>query len=171
MKKSEHTEIYTLTRLAIFASLYGLSELTYGSAAKASHLSRGAIQRIFPSKSELHRQTLLHAHTLLCGYVFPPTVQTPPHYRWLDWMEGKAGLPGACVLLNALSARALTVEIHTHAWQLMDSFLQRLRLKDKETALAHAMLLSAVKGSQSSQKARAKLIQCFADQDLPVSEV
>ena len=38
MKKSEHTEIFTLTRLAVFASQHSLAALTYGNAAEAAHL-------------------------------------------------------------------------------------------------------------------------------------
>jgi AcrR family transcriptional regulator len=180
MKKSEHTEIYTLTRLAVFASIHGLSELTYGSAAKASHLSRGAIQRLFPSKTELQRHTLEHAFVLLCNYVFSPTQPALPGgspIRWVDWIEGKAGLPGTCVLLNALSARALPTTVRARAWVLMNSFLVRLsdrpieksvdENRQADSNLALAMLLSAAMEDSIASVVRRQLLANLQDVGAP----
>jgi hypothetical protein len=125
MKKSEHTEIFTLTRLAVFASQNSLAALTYGHAAEAAHLSRGAIQRIFPSKTMLQQQTLQHAARLLEAHVFAPG-KSDHAMRWADWIEGKAGLPGSCVVLDCLQSRALASEIRDQAWLLMRRFLLKL---------------------------------------------
>jgi AcrR family transcriptional regulator len=177
MKKSEHTEIFTLTRLAVFASQHSLAALTYGNAAEAAHLSRGAIQRIFPSKSILQQQTLQHAARLLEAHVFAPD-KFDYAARWADWIEGKAGLPGACVVLDCLQSRALVIEIRHQAWQLVQRFLLKFLSPARqsgnsdanESELAHELLAHAVYLSGASAQFHPALQQVARSRFLAICE-
>ena len=110
MRKSEHTELATLSRLAVLASVEGLSNITYGSAAIAAHLSKGAMQRLFPDKAALQTTVLAHAVRLMHAHIFEydhieVPLLTKTRARWADWISGDAGLPGGCVLLTAATGR------------------------------------------------------------------
>lgn len=116
MKKSEHTELATLSRLAVLASADGLSNITYGSAAIAAHLSKGAMQRLFPDKAALQATVLAHAVKLMRVHIFEydhieKTSFARTCARWADWISGDAGLPGGCVLLAAATARGHSGEL------------------------------------------------------------
>ncbi len=125
MRKSEHTELATLSRLAVLASNEGLVGLTYGSASTAAHLSKGAIQRLFIDKMSLQQGVFLHAVKLMQAHVFdsaPVTHDSAPAKtgaqilqntltRWADWISGDAGLPGGCVLLASLATRGFSAEM------------------------------------------------------------
>ena len=131
MRKSEHTELATLSRLAVLASREGLSNMTYGSAAVAAHLSRGAMQRLFPDKAALQTTVLAHAVKLLHTHVFeydhietPNLLQTLT--RWADWISGDAGLPGGCVLLAAAASRGYSVELQRAISNALDQVLRKL---------------------------------------------
>ena len=116
MRKSEHTELATLSRLAVLASTDGLSNITYGSAAAAAHLSKGAMQRLFPDKAALQATVLAHAVKLMRVQLFEydhieSLSFARTRARWADWISGDAGLPGGCVLLAAAAGRGYSREL------------------------------------------------------------
>ena len=116
MRKSEHTELATLSRLAVLASKEGLSNISYGSAALAAHLSKGAIQRLFPDKMALQTTVLAHAVKLMRAHIFEyDHIETilfaKTRARWADWISGDEGLPGGCVLLAAASGRGYSGDL------------------------------------------------------------
>ncbi len=131
MKKSEHTELATLSRLAVLASREGLNSITYGSAASAAHLSKGAMQRLFADKAALHTAVLAHAIKLMHAYIFEYdhieiNTLARARARWADWISGDAGLPGGCVLLAAAATRGYSNDlqraINTALGRLLDEF-------------------------------------------------
>ena len=116
MRKSEHTELATLSRLAVLASTDGLSNITYGSAAIAAHLSKGAMQRLFPDKAALQSTVLAHAVKLMHAHIFEydhiESVRfATTRARWAGWISGDAGLPGGCVLLATAAGRGNSMEL------------------------------------------------------------
>lgn len=116
MRKSEHTELASLSRLAVLASREGLSNITYSRAAAAAHLSKGAMQRLFPDKAALQATVLAHAVKLMRAHIFAyDHIQSLSfelaRTRWADWISGDAGLPGGCVLLAAAASRGYSLEI------------------------------------------------------------
>lgn len=132
MRKSEHTELATLSRLAVYASLNGLHNLSYGNAAKAAHLSKGALQRLFPDSERMQLAVIRHVAQLLTQSIF--------HYdrienesiddclqRWTRWICGDSGLPGGCVLLAVLSSRGFSAAVIAQARTSLHDFLQRLQ--------------------------------------------
>jgi hypothetical protein len=142
MRKSEHTELATLSRLAVLASTDGVAALTYGSASNAAHLSRGAIQRLFPDKSRLQCGVFLHASKLMHAHVFA-TARLPEERgnpvkdnqnisnvisRWADWISGDAGLPGGCVLLASVASRGLSAELTALIERSRATFFDQLSL-------------------------------------------
>ncbi len=70
MRKSEHTQLSAVARIAVHSADVGLSALTYGSAAKAAHLSKGGVQRLFPSLSVLHAAVLSKTGELMLRALF-----------------------------------------------------------------------------------------------------
>ncbi len=139
MRKSEHTELATLSRLAVLASTDGLSNITYGSAAAAAHLSRGAMQRLFPDKAALQATVLAHAVKLMHAHIFEyDDIKTlslkHARARWADWISGDAGLPGGCVVLAAAAGRGYSVELQraiSTALECLLRDLSTLAIQDK----------------------------------------
>ncbi len=141
MRKSEHTELATLSRLAVLASLEGLSNITYGSAAIAAHLSKGAMQRLFPDKAALQTTVLAHAVSLMHAHIFEYDHIEAPLFaktrtRWADWISGDAGLPGGCVLLAAATGRGNNPQLQ-HA---ISAALERLLAALSAMALRENMI-------------------------------
>jgi len=138
MRKSEHTELATLSRLAVMASREGLSNITYGSAASAAHLSRGAMQRLFPDKAALQATVLAHAVKLMHTHIFAYDCIDLLRFaqaraRWADWISGDAGLPGGCVLLAAAASRGYSFELQraiTSALERLLSDLSKLAIQE-----------------------------------------
>jgi AcrR family transcriptional regulator len=136
MRKSEHTELASLTRLAVHASSHGLSSLSYANAASTAHTSKGALQRVFPSKLALQLAILHHAVALLTAHLFGVADVRKPLLdaqaartlvaRWADWISGDAGLPGGCVLLNCSIARGYPSEITASAGAALEALVRRL---------------------------------------------
>ena len=131
MRKSEHTELATLSRLAVLASREGLNNITYGNAASAAHLSRGAMQRLFPDKATLQASVLAHAVKLMRAQVFEydhikisSLAQT--RARWAAWISGDAGLPGGCVLIAAAASRGYSVELQRAISSALEQLLSDL---------------------------------------------
>ncbi len=138
MRKSEHTELATLSRLAVLASREGLNNITYGTAASAAHLSKGAMQRLFPDKATLQATVLAHAVKLMHAHIFEydhieiVTLERA-RARWADWISGDAGLPGGCVLLATAASRGYTRELQRaicSALERLLSALSALAIKD-----------------------------------------
>ena len=131
MRKSEHTELATLSRLAVYVSLNGLQNLSYGNAAGTAHLSKGALQRLFPDSERMQLAVIRHAAQLLTQHVFQydrieiDSIQQHLR-RWASWICGENGLPGGCVLLTALCSRGLSAAVLAQAQASLQSFLQRL---------------------------------------------
>ncbi len=116
MRKSEHTELASLSRLAVLASRDGLNNITYGSAAAAAHLSKGAIQRLFPDKAALQSTVLAHVVKLMRVHLFEydyieAVTFARTRERWADWISGDSGLPGGCVLLAAATGRGYSGDL------------------------------------------------------------
>lgn len=131
MRKSEHTELATLSRLAVYVSVHGLDNLTYGHAAQAAHLSKGALQRLFPDRERMQLAVVCHAAQLLNQHVFQydrigTTTLSTHLQRWSAWICGDSGLPGGCVLLAVLSARGLAARVLEQAKTELNAFLRRL---------------------------------------------
>ena len=164
MRKSEHTEIATLSRLAVLASTEGLSNITYGSAAIAAHLSRGAMQRLFPDKAALqttvlaHAVKLMHAHTFEYDHI-ESVCFAKTRARWADWISGDAGLPGGCVLLATAAGRGNGLELQQGVSDGVE------RLVDRLSALAIEENII-----QSSDIARFKRQQLAAALELHVAQ-
>lgn len=132
MRKSEHTELATLSRLAVYTSVNGLQNLSYGNAAKAAHLSRGALQRLFPDSESMHLAVIGHVAQLLDQYIFQYDRIEKLSLelclrRWTHWICGESGLPGGCVLLAVVSSRGYSAAIYEQAHARLLGFLQRLQ--------------------------------------------
>ena len=143
MRKSEHTELATLSRLAVLASTDGLSNITYGSAAAAAHLSKGAMQRLFPDKAALQTTVLAHAVKLMRAHIFKyDHIESPifahTRVRWADWISGDAGLPGGCVLLAAAASRGHTPKLQP----VISTALERL-LTDLSTLAIQEKIIAS----------------------------
>lgn len=144
MRKSEHTELATLSRLAVLASREGLNSITYGSAANAAHLSKGAMQRLFPDKAALHTAVLAHTIKLMHAYIFEydhieMSSLARTRARWADWISGDAGLPGGCVLLAAAAARGYPGDVQrtmVNALERLLSELSALAIQENSLQLA-----------------------------------
>ena len=133
MRKSEHTELATLSRLAVLASREGLSSISYGSAAAAAHLSKGAMQRLFPDKAALQATVLTHAIKLMRAHIFEyDHIQSLNfefvHARWADWISGDAGLPGGCVLLAAAASRGYSPALQRAISAALEQLLSDLSM-------------------------------------------
>ena len=131
MRKSEHTELATLSRLAVLASTDGLSNITYGSAAIAAHLSKGAMQRLFPDKAALQSTVLAHAVKLMQAHIFEydhidSVSFAKTRARWADWISGDAGLPGGCVLLATAVGRGYSLELQRGVSAALERLLSDL---------------------------------------------
>ena len=131
MRKSEHTELASLSRLAVLASRDGLHNITYGSAAAAAHLSKGAIQRLFPDKMALQSTVLAHAVKLMRVQLFEydhieAVTFARTRARWADWISGDAGLPGGCVLLAAATGRGYSGDLQHAIGSALDRLLSDL---------------------------------------------
>lgn len=139
MRKSEHTELASLSRLAVLASREGLSNISYGSAAAAAHLSKGAMQRLFPDKAALQVTVLAHAVKLMRAHIFAyDHIQSLSfelaRTRWADWISGDAGFPGGCVLLAAAASRGYSPELQraiSAALECLLSDLSTLAVQEK----------------------------------------
>jgi AcrR family transcriptional regulator len=128
MRKSEHTELSILSRLAVLASENGLHHLSYGSAAEAAHLSKGALQRIFPDKLALESAVLAHANKLMLAQVFQydRILFSSALANWAKWISGDAGLPGGCVLLSCIGMRGWSDAFATQLHAALAALLQNL---------------------------------------------
>ena len=109
MNKSDHTKLQILARLAEYASVEGLSALTYGTAAEAAHLSRGALQRYFSTREQMLVAVLDHTMTMLHTTVFLIS-RTPEETRakWFRWLDGRGALSGGCVLVATASQQSVS---------------------------------------------------------------
>ena len=150
MRKSEHTELATLSRLAVYVSNNGLHNLSYGNAAQAAHLSKGALQRLFPDSERMQLAVIRHSAQLLSQHVFQydriEADSIKRHLqRWALWICGETGLPGGCVLLAVLCSRGLSSAVVTQAQQSLLLFLRRLGgLQDERPAATQRWLAAAI---------------------------
>jgi AcrR family transcriptional regulator len=145
MKKSEHTELAILSRLAVLASDRGLQNLSYGNAAQAAHVSKGALQRLFPDKSLMHSEVLHQAVRLMTSYVFQyvriemsDDVNSERNIsqewqatltRLAAWISGDAGFPGGCVLLACACTRGLSDALQQQVESALNAALRQLSAK------------------------------------------
>jgi AcrR family transcriptional regulator len=145
MKKSEHTELAILSRLAVLASERGLQNLSYGNAAEAAHVSKGALQRLFPDKSLMQSEVLRQAVRLMTSYVFQYVrieMSSDVNFernlaqewqatltRLATWISGDAGFPGGCVLLACACTRGLSEVLQQQAESALREALQQLSAK------------------------------------------
>jgi AcrR family transcriptional regulator len=145
MKKSEHTELAILSRLAVLASDRGLQNLSYGNAAEAAHVSKGSLQRLFPDKSLMHSEVLRQAVRLMTSYVFQyvriemnddVNFERNLAQEWqatltrlAAWISGNAGFPGGCVLLACACTRGLSETLQQQVESALNTALQQLSAK------------------------------------------
>ena len=142
MRKSEHTELASLSRLAVFVSVNGLHQLSYGSASSAAHLSRGALQRIFPDKFAMEDAVIEHTTRLINSHLFQyerteasdvvANAMTSDQQleeclqRWAQWISGDAGLPGGCILLAICASRGYRDDLNRKVDAALTQILQQL---------------------------------------------
>jgi hypothetical protein len=96
MRKSEHTQLAAVARIAVHSAEIGLSNLSYGAAAKAAHLSKGGVQRLFPTLSALQAAVLSKTGELMLRALFRDfhvltNVEQCQDFqaRWAAWILGE----------------------------------------------------------------------------------
>jgi hypothetical protein len=115
VKKADHTELAILSRLLLRASVVGVAALTYGEAAASAHLSRGGLQRYFPTAADMQMAVLTYGYARMEEATFgwatetaarsqssPEDAHEMAFSRWLSWIGGDLALPGGCILIPAL---------------------------------------------------------------------
>lgn len=93
------------------ASQSGLAEITLGTLATQSHLSKSGVFAHFRSRDDLLLAILHHGEQVFREAVVIPALQSPPGLQrlravftlWLDWAQ-RSGLPGGCPFVAAAAA-------------------------------------------------------------------
>ena len=115
MRKSEHSKLQILSRLAEYASVHGLWALTFGTAAATAYVSKGGLQRYFANKEAMQLAVLEHVAATLDETVFKPG-STPDTAReaWFRWLDGRGLLSGGCVLTATAAVVGISAQLEEH---------------------------------------------------------
>jgi AcrR family transcriptional regulator len=105
--KGERTRAAILDEALRLVSKAGLDDLTIGTLAEATGLSKSGLFAHFGSRDELLLAVLAHGQAQFGEVVFQPAMARPrglPRLRamfvnWLDWTES-AELPGGCPMIG-----------------------------------------------------------------------
>ena len=105
--KGERTRAAILDEALRLVSKAGLDDLTIGTLADATGMSKSGLFAHFGSREELLLAVLAHGQAEFTEVVFKPAMAKPrglPRLRallvnWLDWTES-ADLPGGCPMIG-----------------------------------------------------------------------
>ena len=106
-RKGERTRAAILDEALRLVSKAGLDDLTIGTLAEATGMSKSGLFAHFGSREELLLAVLAHGQAQFTEVVFRPAMAKPrglPRLRalfvnWLDWTES-ADLPGGCPMIG-----------------------------------------------------------------------
>jgi len=107
ISKGERTRATILGEALRLVSKSGLDDLTIGTLAEATGMSKSGLFAHFGSRDDLLLAVLAHGQEAFVGVVLKPALQKPrglPRLRamfvnWLDWTES-AELPGGCPMIG-----------------------------------------------------------------------
>ena len=108
ISKGERTRATILGEALRLVSKSGLDDLTIGTLAEATGMSKSGLFAHFGSREELQLAVLEHAAQRYGEIVFMPVLKIGrglPRLRalferWLDWTQS-SGLPGGCIMISA----------------------------------------------------------------------
>jgi AcrR family transcriptional regulator len=106
--KGEQTRAAILDTACKVCSRDGLDQITIGSLAEATGMSKSGLFAHFGSREELQLAVLARGEQLFADTVIVPALKEPrgvPRLRalfarWLEWTDS-AALPGGCIMLGA----------------------------------------------------------------------
>lgn len=106
--KGEQTRAAILDTACKVCSRDGLDQITIGTLAEASGMSKSGLFAHFGSREELQLAVLTRGEELFAHNVIEPALKEPrgvPRLRalfahWLEWTDS-AALPGGCIMLGA----------------------------------------------------------------------
>jgi AcrR family transcriptional regulator len=106
MAKGEETKQMILEAGLEMASQLGLEDVTIGTLAKATHMSKSGLFAHFQSKENLQREILRYAGELIFQSVVTPALKVEPgipRIRALvdNWNRWATKLTGGCVFIQA----------------------------------------------------------------------